>query len=161
MEKKVEKSNDDIYQVMIDEYESSIMDDSAKKIFINGKRIGLSVGSQVSWDNGMKSSLLIDVHYDSNHSETLTEHIPQLKSFDNKVAINPSFKNKEIIKKLKELNILSNTIDIINYKRKKYEIVKVNIEELKLYKPFGDTILKDFKDKDIEKIEDRRRDYVE
>lgn len=141
-----EKNNKMMYSVSIDLYNASIMENDAKKIFIDDKQIGLSVGSQVHFGKEFQSTLLIDVHYDSEHSNTLTEIIPQLESFGNIIAINPKFKDQRLINKLKELDIISDTIDRVNYKNKEYELVKVNIPELMEYKPFGDGMLKDFKD---------------
>jgi len=141
-----EKNNEMMYSVSIDLYKASTMEDDAKKIFVDGKQIGLSVGSQVCFGKEFKSTLLIDVHYDSEHSNTLTELIPQLESFGNIIAINPKFKDKKLINQLKELDIISDTIDKVNYKKKEYELVKVNLTELMKYKPFGDSMLKDFKE---------------
>lgn len=134
-----------IYQVSFDPYKIGVEKEDSKKIFVDGKQIALSVGSQLNTKNDFKSTLLIDIHYDSDHKETLTEQIPQLESFGSVVALNPKFKDKKTIDKLKELDILSQTLETVDFNHKKYELVKVNLDELMLYKPFGDSILKDYK----------------
>lgn len=133
-----------VYRFAVDEYKIATSQVNAKKIVIDNQQIGLSVGSQVHFDNEFKSTLLIEILYNNENKETLTEQIPQLESFGNIIAINPEFSNQKVIKKLKELDILSETIDEVSYKQKKYELVKVNLEELKLYKPFGDSVLNDY-----------------
>lgn len=149
MKKELNKENT-VYQVSFDPYKVGTESKDNKKIIIDGKQIALSVGSQINMKYGFKCTLLIDVHYDSNTELTLTEQIPQLESFGNIVALNPKFKDKKTIEKLKELDIISQTLETVNFNNKKYELVKVNLNELMLYKPFGDSILKDFKS--IEKI---------
>lgn len=133
-----------VYRFAVDEYKIATSQVNAKKIVIDNQQIGLSVGSQVHFDNELKSTLLIEILYNNENKETLTEQIPQLESFGNIIAINPEFSNQKVIKKLKELDILSETIDEVSYKQKQYELVKVNLEELKLYKPFGDSVLNDY-----------------
>jgi len=133
-----------VYQVTFDPYEIGKKDNEAKKIYLDDKYIALSVGGEIYYGEDFKSTLLIDVHYDSDTKKTLTKQIPQLESFGNIVAINPEFKDKKMISKLRELDILSDTIEKVNYENKDYELVKVNLEELSKYKPFGDTILKDY-----------------
>lgn len=139
------KDKELMYKVTIDPYKVAANSNENKKIFIDDKQIALSVGGYLSMDDDLHYALLIDVHYDSKNIKTLTDNIPQLESFKNRIAINPNFKDKRVIKKLRELNIISNTIETVNYKGKDYELVDVNIDELKLYKPFGDSILNDFK----------------
>lgn len=142
--KNKENDKEIVYQVSFDPYKIAEKDKESKKIFIDNKFIALSVGSQVHFGESFKSTLLIDVHYDSDTKETLTEQIPQLESFGSVVAINPNFKDERLINKLKELDIISNTSEKVNYENKNYELVKVNLEELSKYKPFGDTVLKDY-----------------
>lgn len=134
-----------VYQVSFDPYKIGVEKGDSKKIFVDGKQIALSVGSQINMKYGFKSTLLIDVHYDSDNKATLTEQIPQLEGFGTIVALNPKFKDKKTIEKLKELDIISQTLEIVDFNNKKYELVKVNLDELMLYKPFGDSILKDYK----------------
>jgi len=142
--KNKENDKEIVYQVSFDPYKIAEKDKESKKIFIDNKFIALSVGSQVHFGESFKSTLLIDVHYDSDTKETLTEQIPQLESFGSVVAINPNFKDEKLINKLKELDIISDTSEKVNYENKNYELVKVNLEELSKYKPFGDTVLKDY-----------------
>ena len=142
--KNKENDKEIVYQVSFDPYKIAEKDKESKKIFIDDKFIALSVGSQVHFGESFKSTLLIDVHYDSDTKETLTEQIPQLESFGSVVAINPNFKDEKLINKLKELDIISDTNEKVNYENKNYELVKVNLEELSKYKPFGDTVLKDY-----------------
>lgn len=144
MEKKL-NNEEVVYQVSFDPYKIGIESKDNKKIVVDGKPIALSVGSQINMRLGFKCTLLIDVHYDSEHKDTLTEQIPQIEEYGSIVALNPKFKDKKIIDKLKELNIISQTLETVNYKNKEYELVKVNLDELMLYKPFGDSILKDYK----------------
>lgn len=134
-----------VYQVSFDPYKIGVEKGDSKKIFVDGKQIALSVGSQINMKYGFKSTLLIDVHYDSDNKATLTEQIPQLEGFGTIVALNPKFKDKKTIEKLKELDIISQTLETVDFNNKKYELVKVNLDELMLYKPFGDSILKDYK----------------
>ena len=134
-----------VYQVSFDPYKIGIESKDNKKIVVDGKPIALSVGSQINMRLGFKCTLLIDVHYDSEHKETLTEQIPQIEEYGSIVSLNPKFKDKKTIDKLKELNIISQTLETVNYKNKEYELVKVNLDDLMLYKPFGDSILKDYK----------------
>lgn len=133
-----------MYSVSFNPYEMGIDIKDNKKIVIDGKEIILSVGSTISSGDDFKATLNIDVYYDKNSYESLTDFIPQLNSFDNKIAINLKFKNQNVIAKLRELGILSETVDKVKYGKKEYEIVTVNLEELKLYKPVGDAILKNF-----------------
>lgn len=142
--KNKENDKEIVYQVSFDPYKIAEKDKESKKIFIDNKFIALSVGSQVHFGESFKSTLLIDVHYDSDTKETLTEQIPQLESFGSVVAINPNFHDEKLINKLKELDIISDTNEKVNYENKNYELVKVNLEELSKYKPFGDTVLKDY-----------------
>lgn len=144
MEKKL-NNEEVVYQVSFDPYKIGIESKDNKKIVVDGKPIALSVGSQINMRLGFKCTLLIDVHYDSEHKDTLTEQIPQIEEYGSIVALNPKFKDKKTIDKLKELNIISQTLETVNYKNKEYELVKVNLDELMLYKPFGDSILKDYK----------------
>ncbi len=134
-----------VYGYILDPYKIGVESKDNKKIFVDGKQIALSVGSQINMKYGFKSTLLIDVHYDSDHKETLTEQIPQLEDFGSIIALNPKFKDKKTIDKLKELDIISHTLETVDFKNKKYELVKVNLDELMLYKPFGDSILNDYK----------------
>lgn len=96
----------------------------------------------------MPYSLLIHAHYDKDTEEELTENISELKSFEPYIAINPDFKDKKLVDRLKDLSILSDTVKTVNKDGKEYEIVEVNIDELKEYKPFGDSILKDYRNKE-------------
>ncbi|MDO5569791.1 MAG: hypothetical protein Q4G04_06825 [bacterium] len=139
-----------MYRVNINIYETSNNDKDRKSILVNEKPVYLSVGMYMPIDEELSYSLLIDAHYSKTKSETLTANVPELDSFGPYIAINPDIKNKEIINKLKELNIISDTISTSSYNQRDYEIVKVNIEELKAYKPFGDTVLKDIKEKEQE-----------
>lgn len=139
-----------MYEVSINVYEASKNDKNCKPIEVKDKEIYLSVGGYLSFNNKLPYSLLIHVHYDKDTIKELTTNIAELKSFEPYIAINPDFKDKELIDRLKDLSILSDTIEIVNKDNKKYEIVEVNIEELKDYKPFGDTILKDYKNKEKE-----------
>lgn len=139
-----------MYRVNINIYETSNNDKDRKSILVNEKPVYLSVGMYMPIDEELSYSLLIDAHYSKTKSETLTANVPELDSFGPYIAINPDIKNKEIINKLKELNIISDTISTSSYNQRDYEIVKVNIEELKTYKPFGDTVLKDIKEKEQE-----------
>ena len=133
-----------MYEVSFDQYKISTNGKDSKKIFIDDKQIGLSVGGYLSAGDDFKSTLLIDILYDSEHEETLTTQIPQLESFGSVVALNPKFKNKKVINKLTELGIISKPLEVVNYDKQDYTLVKVNMEELMLYKPFGDSILKDY-----------------
>lgn len=137
-----------MYEVSFNIYEGSKKNEECKPIQINDKEIYLSVGGYLSLDSKLPYSLLIHVHYDEDTCEELTTNIEELKSFRPYIAINPDFKDKELIDQLKNLSIISDTIETVNKNNKDYEIVEVNIDELKEYKPFGDSILKDYKNKD-------------
>lgn len=135
-----------MYEVTIDPYKIGKENEEIKAIVLDDKEIYLSVGGYLSWGD-MPYTLLITAHYDSETSENITDNIPDLKSFEPYIAINPKFKDKKLIAKMKELDLISDTIKEVKYKNKNYEIVKANIELLKEYKPFGDSILKDYRDK--------------
>lgn len=143
MAKEVDK-NEIVYQVTLDPYKISVNTKDNKKIFLDDKQIGISVGGHLSAGGEFKSTLLIDIHYDSDTTETLTKPIPQLESFGSIIALNPEFKNKRVIDKLTELGIISKPLETVNYKKQDYDLVKVNLEELLSYKPFGDSILNDY-----------------
>ena len=134
-------------------------DESAKHIIFNNKKVGISVGANVNFKKEFKCTLLIDIHYDSDNQETLTYPLEELESHRNIIAINPKFKNKELINQMKELNIISDTIKTIKKGKYNYELVSVNLEELKLYKPFGSTILKDFREIDYSQERNNEYDY--
>lgn len=140
-----EMNEEKVYGCSLDPYKFGIESEENKKIFVDGKQITLSVGSQLNIKDNFKNTLLIDVYYDSENMVSLTEQIPQLESYSSIVALNPKFKDKKTIDKLKELNIISQTLETVNYKNKTYELVKVNLDELMTYKPFGETILSDYK----------------
>lgn len=133
-----------MYKVNINPYEISKNNIERKAIKIDNEEIYLSVGAHLSMGD-LPYSLLIDVHYSNDKTERLTDSIKDLKSFGTYIAINPKFKDKKLISKLKELSIISDTINKVTRNNKIYEIVEVNIDVLKEYKPFGDSILKDFK----------------
>ena len=141
-----------MYKMKINSYEICKKTDDKKRIFLNYKELFLSVGMYLPI-NDNPYTLLIDVHYDKDNTETLTKNIKELKSFESFVAINPELKDYQIIDKLKELNIFSDTIDIVLNENKEYEIVKVNINELKQYKPAGNSILNDIKEVEEQNIE--------
>lgn len=136
-----------MYEVSFNIYQGSKNDKDCKPIKIDDKEIYLSVGGYLSMGD-MPYSLLIDVHYDEDNCEELTTNISELKSFRPYIAINPDFKDEKLVDKLKDLSILSDTIETVTKDGKEYKIVEVNIDELKEYKPFGDSILKDYKNKD-------------
>lgn len=136
-----------MYEVSFNIYEGSKKDEECKPIEVDGKEIYLSVGGYLSMGD-MPYSLLIHAHYDKNTEEELTENISELKSFEPYIAINPDFKDKKLVDRLKDLSILSDTVKTVNKDGKEYEIVEVNIDELKEYKPFGDSILKDYRNKE-------------
>lgn len=136
-----------MYEVSFNIYEGSKKDEECKPIEVDGKEIYLSVGGYLSMGD-MPYSLLIHAHYDKDTEEELTENISELKSFEPYIAINPDFKDTKLVNKLKDLSILSDTIETVNKDGKEYKIVEVNIDELKDYKPFGDSILKDYKNKE-------------
>lgn len=137
-----------MYEVSFNIYEGSKKNKECKPIKIDDNEIYLSVGGYLSLDDRLPYSLLIHVHYDEDTCKELTTNIEELKSFSPYIAINPKFKDKKLIDKLKNLSIISDTIETVKKGKKEYEIVEVNIEELKEYKPFGDSILKDYKNKD-------------
>lgn len=155
MAKSVDK-DEIIYSVSLDPYKAAINTENCKKVFINDKQVGLSVGGHLDMSDELKTTLLIDVHYDSDNTETLTVPIPQLESYDNRIAINPEFKNKEVIDKLTELNIISKPIETVKYKNKDYNLVTVNFDEFMLYEPFGNSILNDFKG--IERYREKQKE---
>lgn len=136
-----------MHEVSFNIYEGSKKDKSCKPIEIDNKEIYLSVGSYLSLELTMSNTLLIHIHYDEDKCEKLTTSISKLKSFRPYIAINPDFKDRELIDKLKDLSILSDIIDTVNRENKKYEIVEVNIDVLKEYKPFGKSILKDYRNR--------------
>lgn len=136
-----------MYEVSFNIYEGSKKDEECKPIEVDGKEIYLSVGGYLSMGD-MPYSLLIHAHYDKDTEEELTENISELKSFEPYIAINPDFKDKKLVDRLKDLSILSDTVKTVNKDGKEYEIVEVNIDELKEYKPFGDSILKDYRNKE-------------
>lgn len=136
-----------MYEVSFNIYEGSKKDEECKPIEVDGKEIYLSVGGYLSMGD-MPYSLLIHAHYDKDTEEELTENISELKSFEPYIAINPDFKDKKLVDRLKDLSILSDTVKTVNKDGKEYEIVEVNIDELKEYKPFGDSILNDYRNKE-------------
>ena len=140
MEKKKEK----MYRISFEPYEIVKKNKDAKKIFIDDNFIALSVGSTLSFGDELKSTLHILVYYDNKKYKEFTKQIPNLENFGTTIAINPNFKDDKLIAKLKELDIISDTLETVEYKNKNYDLVKVNIEELMQYKPFGDAILKDY-----------------
>ena len=151
--------DDVIYEITIDEYKAVANLKDAKKIYVENKLICLSVGEIVSFENEFKnltSNLLIEVMYDSDTKKQLTTKITKLESFGSVVAIDPNFKDNKVLDKLKELNILSDMIETVSYEDKQYDLSKVNLSELMLYKPFGETTLKNYK-----AIEERREKMKE
>lgn len=152
------KENNDVigYMVSFNPYKMAIESENDKKIYVDGKQVALSVGSQVNFKTGFKCTLSIEVYYNSDDKEILTEQIPQLEDYGNIIALNPKFKNKKIINKLQDLNIISKKLETVKYKNQNYDLVKVNFDELMLYKPFGNSILKDYKS--IEKHRENSKD---
>ena len=136
------------YPIEFDNYELALKNENAKKLIFNNKIIGIVVGSQYSNPGGVNPTLFIDLYYDSNNHEMLSYPIVEVGRNTNLMAINPKFKNKELIEYMKELDIISDTIKTVKKGLKKYDIVGVNLEELKLYKPLGELGLKEFKEID-------------
>ena len=81
-------------------------------------------------------------------NEVLTVYVPEIDSYSNLVAINPGYIHKELIKELKKLGLFSDTVKIIDYKEKKYEIVKANLEGFKMLVNNRDSVLDKFYDID-------------
>lgn len=136
------------YLIKINPYEITKKNESAKKLIFNNKFVGISVGATINMKKGFNPILLIDIHYDSDNQETLTYSLDELEGYTNIVALNPKFKNKELIEELRNLNIISEPIKVVKKGTQNYEMVSVNLDELKLYEPFGDTILNEFKKKE-------------
>ena len=141
-----------MYEVKYKVYENSQKDEKCKPIMLDDKEVYLDLGAFFSIYHTKPITLLITAHYDKDNREILTENIPQLNNYGSHVAINPDLKNTEIINKLKDLSILSNTIDKVEHDGKEYEIVKVDIDILKEYKPVGVDILSYFKMKEPKEI---------
>ena len=115
-----------MYRVSLNPYEIGINTKDKKKIIIDDKEVILSVGSCINYEEDFKATLNIEVYYAKNEHDSLTSRVPQLKCFDNKIAINPKFKNQKVIEKLRDLGILSETIEKVKNNMKLFLLILKN-----------------------------------
>lgn len=137
-------NSEQIYKTILDrDYILSNTNDKSKNLYVDNEKFSLVVGIHFNCEGKAKINLILEALF-KDKTIAINKSIPVLKSYSNEIAICDDAKNKKVITKLKELNIISDSIRTISYKNKKYEIVEVNLNELKLYEPLGKNIINDF-----------------